>query len=334
MRGYPDDDRSDQQRSRYAASVVGDVEYLAGRVVARLTGEHVVIQDNGSSDSMPDIRIDYADRPAGYVEVSVDIDRRYAAMSAAVAKQRHEQGYGFAAPGLGRVWWAWTSGSCRVGKLVQELPRLLAAMQTDGEVFEIRARHEDLRRDPSPNVRRALALGIVGLASRPAGDGEHGAVKLVPQGIGGPVDVTWKVFLDWIKEVLASPKMADVRRKLAASGAPERHVFWAPPSPVRGVSSTRCPTSTAASPRFPRSCPSRSPICGSSTRNCQSAAWSGSRSEAGSTLNAIGWPTESSTRRAPSAVGIQVDEDAVGGLEVAVDLAGSPQASTSRRRPG
>jgi hypothetical protein len=225
MRGYPDDDRSDQQRSRDAASVVGDIEYLAGRVVARLTGEHVVIQDNGSSDSMPDIRIDYTDRPAGYVEVSMDIDRRYAAMSAAVAKQRDEQGYGFPAPGLGRVWWAWTSGSCRVGKLKRELPTLLAAMQTDGEVFEIRARHEDLLRDPSPNVRRALALGIVGLASRLAGDGEHGAVKLVPQGIAGPVDVTWQVFLDWIKEVLASAKMADVRRKFAASGAPERHVF-------------------------------------------------------------------------------------------------------------
>ncbi len=115
--------------------------------------------------------------------------------------------------------------SCRVGKLDQELPPLLAAMQTDGEVFEIRARHEDLLRDPSPNVRRALALGIVGLASRPVGDGEHGAVKLVPQGIGGPVDVTWEVFLDWIRDVLSSPKTADVRRKLAATGAPERHVF-------------------------------------------------------------------------------------------------------------
>jgi hypothetical protein len=221
MRGYPDDDRPDQQRRSAAASVVDDVERLAGRVVARLTGEHVVIQDNGSSDSMPDLRIDYTDRPAGYVEVWADIDPRYAAMSAAVARRQHL----LPAPGLGRVWWARTSGSCRLGRLDRELLPLLAEMQTDGEVFEIVAEHEHLRRNPSPNVRRALALGIVGLASRPVRDGEHGAVHLVPQGISGPVNVTWQVFLDWVKDVLSSPETADVRDKLAATGAPERHAF-------------------------------------------------------------------------------------------------------------
>jgi hypothetical protein len=221
MHGYPDDERSDMQRSRATGSLLGDVEYLAGRVVARLTGERVVIQDNGSSASMPDIRIDYTDRPAGYVEVWVDIDQRYAAMSAAVVGREHI----VQAPGLGRVWWARTSRSCQVRRLDRELLPVLAAMQANGEVFENVAQHEDLLRHPSSNIRHALALGIVGLASRSVGAGEHGMVKLVPEGIGGPVDVTWEVFLDWVKDVLSSPETADVRRKLAATGAPERHVF-------------------------------------------------------------------------------------------------------------
>jgi len=44
----------------------------------------VVIQDDGSRPAMPDIRIDYADKPPAYVEVVVDIDPYYAAMDAGI----------------------------------------------------------------------------------------------------------------------------------------------------------------------------------------------------------------------------------------------------------
>ena len=57
-----------------AEGPVGDFEGMAARVVARLTGERVVIQDDGSKPAMPDIRVDYDDKPAAYVEAVVDAD--------------------------------------------------------------------------------------------------------------------------------------------------------------------------------------------------------------------------------------------------------------------
>ena len=67
--GYPVDLRRTDQISRKPLGPVGDFEVAAGRVVARLTGEPVYLQDDGSRDAMVDIRIDYRDRAAGYVEV-------------------------------------------------------------------------------------------------------------------------------------------------------------------------------------------------------------------------------------------------------------------------
>ena len=39
---------------------------MAARVIARLTGERVVIQDDGSKAAMPDIQIDYVDKLPGF----------------------------------------------------------------------------------------------------------------------------------------------------------------------------------------------------------------------------------------------------------------------------
>lgn len=86
VRGYPVDERG--PRATYGPSPghpFGDFEWKAGRVVARLTGERVVLQDDGSQPGMADIRIDYARRPVGYVEVTVDIEPAYAGMWAELA---------------------------------------------------------------------------------------------------------------------------------------------------------------------------------------------------------------------------------------------------------
>jgi len=42
---------------------------MAARVVARLTGETVTLQDDNSVDGMPDLRIDYGDGRVAYGEV-------------------------------------------------------------------------------------------------------------------------------------------------------------------------------------------------------------------------------------------------------------------------
>jgi hypothetical protein len=57
---------------------VGDFEYMAARVVARLTAERVILQGDGSRPGMPDICIEYAGHTPGYVEVWTAIESKYA----------------------------------------------------------------------------------------------------------------------------------------------------------------------------------------------------------------------------------------------------------------
>lgn len=78
MKGYPIDRRTPSQVATASASVLGDFELKAARVVARLTGEEVTIQDDNTQDGMPDIRINYADGQIGFVEVVTDVNQSYA----------------------------------------------------------------------------------------------------------------------------------------------------------------------------------------------------------------------------------------------------------------
>ena len=67
---------------------------------------------------MPDIRIDYATKPAAYVEAVVDIDTSYAAMDAAIFK-------GVQKLPSDRIWWAHLSGRSNVNEVRRRLPTLL-----------------------------------------------------------------------------------------------------------------------------------------------------------------------------------------------------------------
>jgi len=203
-----------------------DFEYMAANVLHRFTGEHVVLQDDGSSGAMPDIRIEYADGRVGYVEVWKDLDRSYAAMTRELAK--HD--YQLPAAGLGRVWFLETSGSFRMSRARSEVPELLQELTREGNTFNDIGTAETLRHHPSPHVQRALRMGVVSLASRPASASEPEAIHLGPQGTYGPSDVTWEPFLDWIEQTLSStePHMVGNRRKLAAAGGDESHAFLGP----------------------------------------------------------------------------------------------------------
>jgi hypothetical protein len=202
--GYPIDLRSSEQRIRASQGPVGDFEGIAARVVARLTGERVVIQDDGSRSSMPDIRIDYAAKPAAYVEVVVDIDPSYAAMDAAIFKGIHTLP-------CDRIWWVHLTGRANVNAMRRILPSML-----DTDV---------LSQETSQQLADMGVESIDGPATpRP---GEPGGINLVPAGVRGSAAPVWPAFLDWLADVLASSKTADVRTKLAATNAPERHAFIA-----------------------------------------------------------------------------------------------------------
>jgi hypothetical protein len=70
-----------------------------------------------------------------------------------------------------------------------------------------------------------LSQGVVRVSSRLCGSDEHGTILLLPHGISGPPTITWEPVLDWITRTTASKRMEDVRTKLAASEAEERHLF-------------------------------------------------------------------------------------------------------------
>lgn len=200
-RGYPIDLRPPERRRHAAEQPVGDFEGMAARVVARLTGERVIIQDDGSKSAMPDIRIEYAAKPTGYVEVVVDIDTSYAAMDAEIFK-------GAQTLPSDRIWWVRLSGRSKVKELRRRLPMLLSTDTIDRAA-----------------ARQLAEMGVTVDGPAIPRPGQTGGIHLIPAGIMGSANPVWASFMDWLAAFLASSETADVRRKLAATNAPERHAF-------------------------------------------------------------------------------------------------------------
>jgi hypothetical protein len=218
--GYPIDKRSADMRRRAADSYIGDFEYFAGRIIARSTGERVILQDDNSAASMADIRIAYEDRPAAYVEVVVDIDRQYAAMANIVRGPME-----IPAPGLGRVWWVTLSSSAHIRSLTRDLLPTLTRMQLAGEVFDFVSSSQDLKNHKHPDVKALGEQGVTQLGSRDVRGEETGRILIYAEGAAGPAMHDWAAFNEWLSQYLRHPERGDVCKKLYATDAPERHVF-------------------------------------------------------------------------------------------------------------
>ena len=247
--GYPVDARPARRVARLQGTPVGDFESMAARVVARLTGELVILQDDGSRASMPDICIEYTGRPPGYVEVWTDIDPKYAETMALLMKRQHQLPHVATAQDLLRDWQV-TVGAAHLGRLEAEMEELLAHLEGAGEVFERVATLHALQSNPNPSVRRLLELGVVMLSSAPS---DEGIIRLYPAGIHGPAIHTWEPVLAWIEQTLRG--LADVRAKLAMTNARERHIFlgatYTSPSSVFFGLTTDVQTLPAEPPRLP-----------------------------------------------------------------------------------
>lgn len=223
--GYPIDLRRADQVASALKSPNRDFEQAAARVVARLTGERVVLQDDGSRDRMPDIRIEYTGSDPGYVEVWTDTDPGYARTWSRLTGRGQQMPAELPSSTLRRNWFVTVSATCELRYLDQQLEPLLARLEADGQVFECVEGEESLRLDPSATVARLLDLGVVELSSVPSGPGQQAVSRLYTTGIVGPIVIRWPVVLDWISDTLASPRFADVRTKLDLTGADQRHVF-------------------------------------------------------------------------------------------------------------
>lgn len=219
----PIDLRRPDQRSRAERGPVGDLEQKAGRVIARRTGQRVYLQDDGSSEGMVDIRIEYPDKDPGYVEVTADIEGGYAAMWSGLMKSGQIPEV-LPMASLHLDWSVTLSGAAKRNALIAELEDLLFSLETVGLTFEVVAPLDTLKATRDASVNRLLSLGVVELASGPAESG-RGRARLYPMGIIGPSERSWQSFLEWVSDTLASPKLADVRKKLMKTGSAERHVF-------------------------------------------------------------------------------------------------------------
>lgn len=219
-RGYPVDLRGETKRARETRKHTGDFELAAARVVARLTGEQVVLQDDNSDDGMVDVRIEYAGREPGYVEIVTDINEPYSALITEV--QTCQQ---IAAPNLGRDWWITLSAKAKLKELSKQLPTLLLEIQESDELFESVYPDQCLNEHRHSVVKDLATRGVVQLASCPTPSTKSSQINLYTEGIGGPAEPNWTAYETWLSEFLFDHRHADVRRKLAATYAPERHVF-------------------------------------------------------------------------------------------------------------
>ncbi|MBM9506824.1 hypothetical protein [Actinacidiphila acididurans] len=111
------------------------------------------------------------------------------------------------------------------GKDTRWLPDVLGPLEAAGHVYEYAPRPDNLSVHPGPLADEARSLGIRGLASAPARTGGPGRVEFTVWGTGGPADVTWEPFHDWLDDHLSAdiPHMRGNREKLALTGGDERH---------------------------------------------------------------------------------------------------------------
>lgn len=231
--GYPIDLRPAHVIKRRAADPIGDFEAHAARIVARFSGERVLLQDDNSHPSMPDICLDYLDRPPAFVEVVVDVDGRSAALYDAIARI----GWTIAAPMLTRHWWVTLNPKADLRKLRAELPTQLSALEANNVALGVLLTPWQ---DHDALAQEWITQGVSGLISADVDQGA-GSIRVRPIGTHGPTSLDWQGFDHWVSDYLTSDPRRDVRHKLASTGASERHAFvgttfstpWAATNPLR-----------------------------------------------------------------------------------------------------
>lgn len=218
--GYPVDERREPQRLRAAGSVPGDFEYAAGRVIARYTGELVVLVDDGCSDSMVDLRIEYVDGRVGVGEVVLDLDEDWAATYAAVRKR----GFKIGGASLTRQWFLWLDRRCNLKRVEAEVATVLRGLEEADWPMGLRLETRSSGLVSTTHRGSVAALARLGVRSAASHEANPAGIQLVPQGTGGFPE-TWDAFDAELTRLLHAETLSDVRWKLDRTLAAERHLF-------------------------------------------------------------------------------------------------------------
>lgn len=190
----------------------------ARRLIETVLGVPIVQHDFNSGRSVPDLRIDYPDR-AGYVEVVADSAQfQWRALDRELDRGNRT----LTVPGLRYDWFVYLNERVRVRKLAIRLPDLLHRLERAGELFDHRVDRHRTRSSSFAKEINRLGIDMMAAGREAVGDAQ---VNFVLSGAEGPATVDLARLVEWCGEFLYDPRRADVRRKLAETGAPERHVF-------------------------------------------------------------------------------------------------------------
>ncbi len=194
-------------------------EILAARCIAAELGVKVAVHDDGSADSMHDLNIAYTDRAAGAVEVTTAADPDCIALGRFVFG-----GERWIEAGLAGGWGVSLKPTAKWKTIRAKLPDVLAAMEARG----IREARPDIWWEPAPYDEVLRGLGITHLFQSESTSFPGSIYLTIDQGIertAGVVPTDGAPLLRWLSKWIARPDKADNLRKLAASGADERHLF-------------------------------------------------------------------------------------------------------------
>jgi hypothetical protein len=104
------------------------IEEYAREVIARLLGVRVVQHDDQSAAGLPDLRIEYPDRPHAVVEVVRDVDRVRPEQRDAL----HSRGWSIDDPSLTRSWAIEPEPAADMRQLRKDLPLILKSAERAG----------------------------------------------------------------------------------------------------------------------------------------------------------------------------------------------------------
>jgi hypothetical protein len=195
------------------APSLSPIEEHAREVIRRLLDVPVVQHDDQSAPGLPDLRIEYPDRPHAVVEVVRDVDQVRPEQRDAL----HSRGWSIDDPSLTRSWAIEPEPDADIRQLRKDLPQILRSAEQAG-----RSQVQPLPWSQlDPIAYELYRLHVIRAHSFPRSAGAP-AVWFAP---GRPY--SWDGDLDliaaWCATVLATH--VDVSEKLAHAPFAERHAF-------------------------------------------------------------------------------------------------------------
>ena len=194
-------------------------EVWATQLIEASVGAPVHQHDDGSSPGMYDLDIAWPGRPPGAVEVTTATDSDSVELWKIINGSRET----WTVLSLAGGWRVDLWPSARGRRVIRDLPALLKVLEGRDQ----RDLQTEWTHDPDPVTRWASDLGIVSaVQDRTNVPGSiYPRLELPANRTGGAVPATGDPVSTWLPTFLREPAQADVLRKLARSGAEDRHAF-------------------------------------------------------------------------------------------------------------